>query len=216
MFKAIFSIIRNILASFGLSVIVFIYICMATDLPTSLFNSIKVDPKIQSSDVIVVLGAGVTKNGWPNRYSLERTVKGVILYKKGYASKILFTGGLAHDEYIAPATAMAKMAEDLGIPPSSIIVENKSLDTYENAVFTQKLMKENDLKTAIVVTSDSHMRRSLLVFNKLGVIANPAPVEEAIISPEDSLKARIKNINIMYQVLYEAVGIIKYKHKGWL
>lgn len=177
---------------------------------------LNVEQHVKPADAIVVLGAGVTQGGWPDKFSMERTVKGVILYKQGYAHKIIFSGGWDHDGYISSAKAMLKVAEDLGVPKQDILFEDKSHDTHENAIFTAELLKEHQLNSIILVTSASHMKRSALVFSKLGIPVYPAPAEEKLCKPELSWRSKTHNFSIMYQVLYETLGGLKYKANGWI
>ena len=51
-----------------------------------------------------------------------------------------------------------------GLPPSKIQLEPNSQSTKENAEFTCSLLKSNGVKTAIIVTSWFHSRRSLASF----------------------------------------------------
>lgn len=212
----IWGILKKILESIGLSVVVLIIVCIFTNIPNDLFKNLIVESKIEKADTIIVLGAGVTESGWPDRFSLERAVKGIVLYKKGYAPKIIFSGGWDHDGYIASADAMAMAAKDLGVLESAIIIEDKSKNTYENALNSIEIMKKNNMKNAILVTSESHMKRSLMIFNKLKVPVYPVFAEEELIKPEMSWKEKIHNFSILYQILYESLAMIKYKIKGLL
>ncbi|QGS69964.1 hypothetical protein CV093_17845 [Oceanobacillus sp. 143] len=45
-----------------------------------------------------------------------------------------------------------------------MITEDYATSTYTNALYTKEEMEKNNLKSAIVVSSDFHMRRSKLVF----------------------------------------------------
>jgi uncharacterized SAM-binding protein YcdF (DUF218 family) len=212
----IYKVLKGFLGSLGLSVVGLFIICFYTNMPAELFKMIEVEPNIVKSDVIMVLGAGVTMGGQPGKTSTSRAVEGIVLYKKGYASKILFTGGWDHEGYIASAKAMAALAKDLGVRPEDILVEDKSMNTYENILFSKEIMQQQNMQTALIVTSDSHMRRSMAISQKLQVPARPAPVQEALVKPELNWKAKMHNFSILYQVLYESVAILKYKQKGWL
>jgi uncharacterized SAM-binding protein YcdF (DUF218 family) len=214
--KPIFSIIRNILASLGVAFISLICVCLFTSVPNDLFTLLKVEPKLENADAIVVLGAGVTEGGKPSRFSLERTVDGVILFKQNYAPYMIFSGGWDHDGYISSAEAMADTAIKLGVPESRILVEDKSHDTHENAINTAAIMKANGLQSAILVTSDSHMKRSAILFSKQNLLIYPAPVEEFLPKSELSWRSKMHNFNVLYQVLYEASAAVKYKSNGWI
>ena len=47
----------------------------------------------------------------------------------------------------------------MGVPNGSIILENNATSTTESAYFTKELMIQRKFQSAIVVSSDFHMRR---------------------------------------------------------
>jgi uncharacterized SAM-binding protein YcdF (DUF218 family) len=210
----IYKFIRSTLAGLGFSVIVLLIFSIYTDYPASLFEKLLVKPDPVKSDVIVVLGAGVTKEGWPGKTSLSRAIKGIVLYRQGLAPKIIFAGGWAQNDFIASATAMADIASKLGVPEKDIFIDDTSRTTYENAINAKKIMAEQGMKSAIIVTSASHMRRSMAIFGKLNIPARPVPVEEFIPSPQHNWRSKLYNINLLYQAIYESMAIIKYKKDG--
>jgi uncharacterized SAM-binding protein YcdF (DUF218 family) len=124
---------------------------------TGLAKFLVVENKLQKVDAIVVLaGDG---NG-------ERVAEGVNLYKKGYASYIIMTGGrLAW--HLTYAQNMFGQARYLGIPAKAILLEDKSLSTIENAKFTLPIVKKKKFNSIILVSSPFHMRRVLRVFRKI-------------------------------------------------
>ena len=73
---------------------------------------------------------------------------------------------------IGPANWGAAGGEDLksiNIPDSAMIIENESKNTYENAVFTKKILDSLKINgNFLLVTSGYHMRRSMAVFKKAG------------------------------------------------
>ncbi len=102
------------------------------------------------SDVIVVLAGDEG----------ARTVYGVELYQQGYAGKLLFSG-CEHT-----SADMLQIAVEMGVPESDILIDEQSESTYDNAVYSRQIIEENGFTSAIVITSDYHMRRSRLVFKK--------------------------------------------------
>ncbi|MBT2728951.1 YdcF family protein [Bacillus sp. ISL-75] len=98
-------------------------------------------------DVIVVLSGGE-----------GRLEKGIELYKLGYASKIIVSNGLA-DNLWGKAVSL--------LPRNSLVLEDKADSTYESAVYVQKIMKKYNYRSAILVSSDFHMRRVKYNFNKV-------------------------------------------------
>ncbi|RAS74460.1 YdcF family protein [Priestia endophytica] len=110
-------------------------------------KALVVDEKPVKSDVIIVLsGDG------------DRIEKGIELYKKGYASHLILSNGKENNFY--------NQAKDSGIPVHSIILENYATSTTENAEFTKKLMIKYNFQSAIVVSSNYHMKRVEKNFDK--------------------------------------------------
>ena len=63
------------------------------------------------------------------------------------------------------------MSEDM------IILENKSLNTTQNAQYTANILKERNFKNPLVVTSAFHMERAVANFDKLGIKTIPYPCD---------------------------------------
>jgi len=134
------------------------------------------------ADAIVVLGGvveGARKN-WRDAPHLlagaDRVWFGAQLYRAGRAPVLIFSGGNSDwsnaDE--AEADAMQKFANDLGVPASAVLMENRSRNTQENAQYTQQLMAEHHFKTILLVTSAVHMPRALAIFQGQGIAVTPA------------------------------------------
>ena len=58
-------------------------------------------------------------------------------------------------------------AESFGIPRDALLTENKATSTYENALYSKEIILENEIKSALVVTSNYHMRRTRLAFERV-------------------------------------------------
>ena len=118
-----------------------------------------VNDKISNADVIVVLGGGQS----------ERVMNGVKLYNSGYSKNIIFTGM----EFKLPGltTTWPQLAKNeamwLGVPEDAIILEERPTSTYEDAVYVKENMLDRGFKSAIIVTSPHHTRRSKMVFKKV-------------------------------------------------
>lgn len=95
----------------------------------------------------------------------ERTEYGVKLFKEGYAEHLIFSGGIVYNN-VTMAELMEKHAIELGVSEDKILVENKADSTYENALFSKEILEKNNFKSAIVVSSNYHMRRTKMLFNR--------------------------------------------------
>jgi len=121
------------------------------------FIAIVDNDSISKSDVIVLLeGDG-----------LNRCQKAVDLYKSGFADKILFSGGISDYSYGSfPIFDVLPQLIKLGVPESSIIIENKSLNTKEQAEYVMDLVKKYKWKKLILVATHDHQYRAYLTFLK--------------------------------------------------
>lgn len=121
------------------------------------FIAIVDNDSISKSDVIVLLeGDG-----------LNRCQKAADLFKNGWANKILFSGGICDYSYGSyPIVDVLPHLIELGIPESAIIVENKSLNTKEQAEFVIELVQQNNWKKLILVATHDHQYRAYLTFLK--------------------------------------------------
>ncbi len=77
------------------------------------------------------------------------------------------SGGQGSDEEIPESHAMAKYAEEQGVPKSDIIIEDKSKTTNENLRFSHNLMKPDS--TFCLVTSSYHVYRALVLAKRQGL-----------------------------------------------
>jgi uncharacterized SAM-binding protein YcdF (DUF218 family) len=127
---------------------------------TSIGSFLIVDQQPEKADVIIVLGGGY-----------DRVPYGVKLYQSGYAEKVLLSGGNTLNNRI-----MKQKALSLGVPESAILQEDQSRTTFENAKYSLKIVQALGFKSAIVVTSSYHTRRSSIIY----VIISAAPYDPAM------------------------------------
>jgi uncharacterized SAM-binding protein YcdF (DUF218 family) len=103
------------------------------------------------ADVIVVLGGGA---GDRPQYAAE-------LFKTHAAPRIIVSG--AGDDEIARQILLKS-----GVPQNAIEKESNSRTTSENARFTIQLLHQQNIHSAIIVTSWYHSRRALKCFEHYG------------------------------------------------
>ncbi|GBG57196.1 hypothetical protein SPFL3102_00116 [Sporomusaceae bacterium FL31] len=123
------------------------------------------------SDTIIVLGAKLIGNEPSTmlRLRLDETLR---LYVNGYAPTIIVSGGQGADEDYTEAKVMHDYLVAHGIPAQAILLEEKSSNTYQNLMNSQRIMKEHGLNQAIIVSNASHIRRSLVLAQNLGINAS--------------------------------------------
>jgi vancomycin permeability regulator SanA len=121
----------------------------------------------QSFDCVLVLGAGLKADGTPSHMLEDRIKVGADVFGKVNAGCILMSGDRSGDHYDEPA-AMRKYAEELGIDPSLIIVDNEGYSTYESIMRAKEIYGFDKI---IVVTQEYHLYRALYIADKSGIDA---------------------------------------------
>lgn len=122
--------------------------------------------------VVVLAGAiisdpSIPKTSWLNSSSISRMVEGIIIYNENPGIKLVFSGKSA-------ASVMGKIAVSIGVDKHNIIIENESKDTNEEARLIREIVGKEKF---ILVTSASHMPRSMAIFRLYGMNPIPAPTE---------------------------------------
>src|SRR4051812_7603841 len=121
-----------------------------------------VNNSLEKSDCILVLGSHDTRVA-------ER---GAQLYLEGWGPLLIFSGGLGRlteDMWTeTEADKFAAIAVGMGVPKEAILIENRSTNTGENILFTQKLLDQHNLdpQSFIVVQKPYMERRSYATFKK--------------------------------------------------
>jgi uncharacterized SAM-binding protein YcdF (DUF218 family) len=82
------------------------------------------------------------------------------------------------------AEGMARLLIDHSIPASNILVENKAKSTYENALYTRRLLEQrygaSHIPEVVILTSDYHAWRARRVFEHVGLQARAIPVPDIL------------------------------------
>lgn len=149
--------------------------------------------KPKKADVIFIPGS--------NEGDLAR--RAAKLYHEGYAPLIVPSGKYAKwlghnlvEEYETESDYFAKILWEEGVPREAVLKEREATYTYENAIFTKKLLEERGIgvKTAILCPQAYHARRSKLYYQVLfphtEILVCPTVTKD--ISRENWFKSREK------------------------
>lgn len=140
-------------------------------------------PNNPKGDVIVMLGGGATLdtpnlnfNGHLSGFAANRLITSAQLYKK-LNIPIIISGGKVFKSTGTESEIAKNILINLGIPENSIITENKSINTTENAKYTKQILDKYNFKNPILVTSAFHMNRAVIQFKKFNVNVLPFPTD---------------------------------------
>lgn len=133
-----------------------------TALAKQLWDYHHMNHKLVKSDVILALGS----------HDLRVATRAADIFQEGWAPLLVCSGGLGNLTSgiwtKSEADQFASIAVSMGVPAESILIENKSTNTGENILFTEKLLKEKGLDphSFIVVQKPYMERRSYATFKK--------------------------------------------------
>ena len=128
------------------------------------------------------------------------------------------------------AADMTQLLQLMGVPAEAIWQEDRSVNTYENGVYTRELLAEKGVNRIMLVTSASHMPRAVAVFEKQGFEVIPAPTDFYVTETVDrGGDGRPDWSNLLYhsipqaeylevtsRALKEYIGLVVYRARGWL
>jgi uncharacterized SAM-binding protein YcdF (DUF218 family) len=167
---------------------------------------------------IIVLGGGTEQA--EDTHTLEvpvlaygRIVKTLELYlqckRNGKACIVIVSGGDPRRLGASEAKVYGAVLVKTGVDPADLVIEGRSLNTWQNAQFCAAWLSDHPQDQVILVTSGLHLRRSILYFSHFGVRALPARGD--YVDAEMSPVPRAYNFLLMDLTLHEYAGLVRYR-----
>lgn len=154
----------------------------------------------------------------------ERVTKAFELIRQYSEIPFIFSGfsGRLSPQGVSEADAFKQLIAEQGLPDKFAHYENQSRNTYENIVFMKPMILEFGVKGAnetpipwLLITSASHMYRSLMIFQKQGIEVIPVPVDY---QTGNSLHwwsfDLMKGAQQWNNFLHELIGLLAYRMTG--
>lgn len=88
------------------------------------------------------------------------------LYQEDWSNVLIFAGAARDPDSPSNAQVMKKQAISQGVLPKNIYIEEESRNTKENAEFVADIVREQGLRSIILVTSPYHQRRASIEFRR--------------------------------------------------
>jgi uncharacterized SAM-binding protein YcdF (DUF218 family) len=180
-----------------------------------------------AADVAVVLG-GVLGQPEPPRVAVEltdtsdRVLHATRLYRAGKVKRILVSAGnIPWTPAIKPeAELIRELLIEWGVPADAIEVGTESRNTFENALEIQRMLKSKGFRSALLVTSATHMPRAMATFRHARV---PVMASTTDVSVVDSVHADplrwLPNAGALAATttaMREWLGYLAYRVRGYL
>lgn len=168
---------QKLLRLLGLLSVVGILLSAYTPLPNLLARSLAVSSQIQPADAIVVLGAGIHRDGTLGESSLRRAVQGVVLYHRRLAPLIVFSG-ISYEGSPVEAEVRAVLAHHLRVPEKAILLESRAQTTAEEAQNIAEKLHRRGAKSILLVSSSLHLKRAVPRFEAQGLKVFPVAADD--------------------------------------
>ena len=162
----------------------------------------------------------------------DRVTYALKLYRDGKARKLILSGG--NIDWLGSRTTtgaqeMGQLLELMGVPSDVMLLQNESRNTYEDAFFCAEILRTMGEENIILVTSASHMPRSVALFQKQGLNVTPAAADFGVteLSWQNlwhptwgdilvHLAPNASDLTASQTALKEYLGILMYRLRGWL
>lgn len=142
-----------------------------------------VPPEKPAGDCLIMLGAGAMRDthdvggtGTLTSCAASRLLTTVRLYREMNVP-IILSGGQVFADSGAEAEIARRILLGMGVPEKDIIVEGRSLNTTQNAIYSAEILRKHGFMRPVLVTSAFHMPRSVLCFEKQGIEVMPYPTD---------------------------------------
>ncbi len=179
-------------------------------------------------DAVIVLGGGIVTTNAQNktltfRNNPDRIMQALWLYKNDKADKILISGGSGSMQYpdMLESVLLRDYLIDIGVPSEDIYIDSLSNNTRENAVNSAKILNDSiPGGEFLLITSASHMRRSIGCFRNVNLKVDPFPVD--LTAGDRSwywmnlLLPKTDALDIWDELLHEIIGYLTYRIVGYI
>ncbi|MBC1376612.1 YdcF family protein [Listeria farberi] len=152
-------------------VIGFIYVLIVA---AFMFSGTKAKPG-ENVKTVLILGAKINGNPASPSLVLQERLDAAVAYLNEYPkAKVIVSGGQGADESATEASIMEEYLVNEGIARNRIKQETKSKRTEENIKYSNATF---DLGKTVIVTSDYHMYRALMLAKRQGIDATGLPAK---------------------------------------
>jgi len=175
------------------------------------------DVHFASRTTFILLGGGTRYDGdkrlVPKRDAFTRIVVTAELYREcrraGGACRVIVSGGNPQHHEQAEADNYAPFLLARGVSASDLVLENESLNTYQNARNVASIVQPERDETLVLITSAYHMQRSLLAFHAFGL--DTQAFTSNVRRPEATFFPRSHGFIDAETALHELVGIVRFR-----
>ncbi|ECB9712670.1 YdcF family protein [Listeria monocytogenes] len=163
-----------------------------------MFSGTRTKPS-DNADTVLILGAKVNGNpAEPAEVLKERLDAAVTYLNENPTMQVVVSGGQGEDESASEASVMEEYLVNKGITRSRIKIEDKSRRTEENIKYSKGKF---NLGKTVIVTSDYHMYRALMLAKRQGLDASGLPAKsQSVIKIKNMMR---ETLSITYAWVFD-------------
>lgn len=155
------------------------------------------------ADVIIVLGAALSRDGTPYKALTRRSEHAAGVWKAGHAAWVICTGGVGPNLTRSEADGCREVLMRAGVPRDAILLEERSRNTAENARYARAIMDARGWRTAIVVSDSYHVFRARRLASREGLDVQLSPVPAAAVgNPAFYVVSVIREVGALHWQLF--------------
>ncbi len=183
------------------------------------------DVEWKTRNVIILLGGGNTQVakhlppevGFFAQGRLNKTVELYRLCQQAARDcKVIVSGGDPQGYGISEAATYAVSLQALGVQPQDLLLEEQSMNTWQNAQFTYTILQKMPVDQVILVSSGIHLHRSQTYFAHFSMPV--LPIRADYLRAFRSALPLAYNFAMTDLALHECLGWLRYhvyNYLGW-
>jgi len=166
-------------------------------------------------DVVAVLSGRVSSDSLLDPEATDRLLSGLALAMKWHRPLVISTVVMRYGSIPVASTSDQQRLIRLAGDSVTIFTVDSVHNSHDEALEVARLAANNGWRSVAVVTSPMHSRRACAAFERAGLLVACLPAESrdieltAIREPADRLRA-------FGQWVYERLGWIEYRWRGWI
>ena len=176
-------------------------------------------------DGIIVLGGSVDEQQSAKRgritftEAVERLTAPIGLMRRFPNARLVFSGGSAalSGDKVTEAEIVKRFWREVGLDQGQVVYEDRSRNTYENALFSRELVEPKAGERWLLITSAMHMPRAVGIFRQVGFPITPYPVDyrtDGRIWSLGLVKSSAQGVSTADLAAHEWIGLLAYRLTG--
>lgn len=168
-------------------------------------------------DAVAVLSSGVGDDGMIQGEGVDRLLAGLALARRTGRPLVISVVRPRHRPGVSSLPDQERLVALAGVGDRLWTVDSVGT-THDEAVRMAALARAHGWHRVALVTSPAHTRRACATFERAGlaVVCTPAPARDAAWGGPNPLRAPDDRLRVTASWLYEQLGWLVYRHRGWV